>query len=294
MLFCRVPLFAAIAPILFLHHGLHAQIDVVDDLQRSVRLPHPAERIVSLAPSITECIFALGAGEQVKGVTDFCNYPPEAGLKPRVGGMINPSIEAVVGLEPDLIVLSMEGNIREDFRRLTSFGAPVFVSNPRTLEGIYGSLRSLGRLTGKEESARKLVAGLESREHSVRIAAEGKPPVRVLLLVSLHPLMCAGNNTFIDELLRVAGGTNLASRARGTYPSYSRENVLTDDPEVIIVMSDILAGGATLTAMFPEWGSVDAVREGRVFRIESDIVSRPGPRALDALEKLFHLLHSPQ
>lgn len=294
MMFCRVLLFAAIAPILFFHPGLRAQVNVVDDLRRTVSLPRPAERIVSLAPSITECLFALGAADRVTGVTDFCNYPPEARLKPRVGGMINPSIEAVVGLEPDLIVLSMEGNIREDFRRLTSFGTPVFVSNPRTLEGIYGSLRALGKLTGSEESARHLVAGLESRERAVRSAAAGKPPVRVLLIVSLQPLMCAGSNTFIDELLRIAGGTNLASRARGTYPSYSRENVITDDPEVIIVMSDILAGGATLEGLFPEWGSVDAVRKGRVFRIGADVVSRPGPRALDALEELFHILHSPQ
>jgi iron complex transport system substrate-binding protein len=294
MLVCRPPLFFAIAPILLFHAGLHAQINVVDDLRRTVTLPHPAERIVSLAPSITECLFALGAADQVKGVTDFCNYPPEAGLKPHVGGMINPSIEAVVGLEPDLIVLSMEGNIREDFRRLTSFGTPVFVSNPRTLEGIYGSLRALGTLTGKEESARRFVAGLTSRENAIRSAAEGKPPVRVLLFVSVQPLMCAGSNTFIDELLRVAGGMNIASRAHGTYPPYSRENVITDDPEVIIVTSDILARGAALTALFPEWGSVDAVRKGRVFRIDADIVSRPGPRALDALEKLFHILHSPQ
>ena len=294
MLVCRLPLSFAIAPILFFHPGLLAQISVVDDLRRMVDLPHPAERIVSLAPSITECLFALGAADQVKGVTDFCNYPPEAGLKPHVGGMINPSIEAVVGLEPDLIVLSMEGIIREDFRRLTSFGTPVFVSNPRTLEGIYRSLRALGTLTGKEAIARHFVAGLTSRENAIRSAAEGKPPVRVLLFVSVQPLMCAGSNTFIDELLRVAGGTNLASRAHGTYPQYSRENVITDDPEVIIVMSDILARGATLTALFPEWGSVDAVRKGRVFRIDADIVSRPGPRALDALEKLFHILHSPQ
>ena len=294
MLVCRLPLSFAIAPILFFHPGLLAQISVVDDLRRMVDLPHPAERIVSLAPSITECLFALGAADQVKGVTDFCNYPPEAGLKPHVGGMINPSIEAVVGLEPDLIVLSMEGNIREDFRRLTSFGTPVFVSNPRTLEGIYRSLRALGTLPGKEAIARHFVAGLTSMENAIRSAAEGKPPVRVLLFVSVQPLMCAGSNTFIDELLRVAGGTNLVSRAHGTYPQYSRENVITDDPEVIIVMSDILARGATLTALFPEWGSVDAVRKGRVFRIDADIVSRPGPRALDALEKLFHILHSPQ
>jgi iron complex transport system substrate-binding protein len=294
MLFRRIPLVAAIVPILFFHPGLNAQVNVVDDLQRTVILARPAERIVSLAPSITECLFALGAGDQVKGVTDFCNYPPEARLKPHVGGMINPSIESVVGLEPDLVVLSMEGNIREDFRRLTSFGTPVFVSNPRTLEGIYRSLEALGTLTGKEDSARHLVATLRSREQAIRRAAGGKPRVRALLLVSLQPLMCAGNNTFIDELLRAAGGTNLASRARGTYPFYSRENVIADDPGVIIVMSDILRAGATLTTMFPEWGSVDAIRNGRVFRLNADLVSRPGPRALDALDELLHILHTPQ
>jgi len=294
MRFLTLPLAAAIAPILFLHPGLRAQITVVDDIGRTVVLARPAERIVSLAPSITECLFALGAGDRVKGVTDFCNYPPEARLRQHVGGMINPSIEAVVGLEPDLIVLSMEGNVRDDFRRLTSFGMPVFVSNPRTLEGIYRSLRALGRLTGTEPSAQQIVAQLTLREDAVRSAAGRTPPVRALLVVSLQPLMCAGSNTFIDELLRVAGGTNLASHARGTYPSYSRENVIADDPEVIIVMSDILSEGAPLTALFPEWGSVLAVRTHRVFRLEADIASRPGPRALDALETLFHLLHSPQ
>jgi iron complex transport system substrate-binding protein len=294
MRFCRVPLATAIAPILFFHPGVHAQIRVVDDLQRTVVLSRPAARIVSLAPSITECLFALGAGDQVKGVTDFCNYPPEARRRAHVGGMINPSIEAVVGLEPDLVLLSMEGNIREDFRRLVSFGTPVFVSNPRTLEGIYSTLRALGRLTGREDSARHLVARLELRERAVRHAAEGKPPAGVILLVSLQPLMCAGNNTFIDELLRAAGGTNLASRARGTYPSYSRENVIEDNPDVIIVTSDILSDGAPLTAMFPEWGAVEAVRKGCVFRLDADLVSRPGPRALDALERLFHILHSAQ
>ncbi len=291
---CRLPLFAALAPILFLHAGLHAQISVVDDLQRTVTLSRPAQRIVSLAPSITECLFAVGAGDRIRGVTDFCNYPPEAAHRRHVGGMINPSIETVVGLEPDLVVLSMEGNVREDFRRLMSFGIPVFVSNPRTLGGIYRSLRLLGTLAGTEDSAARLVARLEARERAVRSAAAGKPPVRVLLFVSLQPLMCAGSNTFIDGLLDDAGGTNLASRARGTYPSYSRENVIADDPQVIIGTSDILPSGPTLRGMFPEWTTVDAVRNGRVFPIDADLVSRPGPRALDALEKLFHLLHSSQ
>jgi iron complex transport system substrate-binding protein len=291
---CRVPLVIAFAPILFLYAGLHAQISVVDDLQRTVTLARPARRIVSLAPSITECLFAVGAGDRIQGVTDFCNYPPEAAKKKRVGGMINPSIETVVGLDPDLVVLSMEGNVREDFQRLRSFGIPMFASNPRTLEGIYHSLRLLGTLAGTEDSASHLVARLEARERAVRTAAAGKPPVRALLFVSLQPLICAGSNTFIDGLLHAAGGTNLASRTRGTYPSYSRENVIAEDPQVIIATSEILPSGPTLQGMFPEWGTVDAVRNGRVFPIDADLVSRPGPRALDALEKLFHLLHSSQ
>jgi iron complex transport system substrate-binding protein len=294
MRFRTVPLVAAIAPILFFHPAVRTQISVVDDLHRAVTIAHPAGRIVSLAPSITECLFAIGAGPSVKGVTDFCNYPPEAARIAHVGGMINPSIEAVVGLAPDLVVLSMEGNVREDFRKLVSFGIPVFVSNPRTLEGIYSSLEVLGRLTGREDSARHLVAHLRSREGAVRDSARGKPAVGVLLLVSLQPLMCAGKTTFIDELLREAGGTNLASRARGTYPSYSRENVIADNPEAIVVTSDILPDGVPLPHMFPEWETLRAVRTGRVFRLDADILSRPGPRALDALERLFHLLHSEQ
>lgn len=294
MLFCRLPLLPAIASILFLCSGVHAQIRVVDDLGRTVTLARPAGRIVSLAPSITECLFALGAGDLVKGVTDYCNYPPEARLKQHVGGMINPSIEAVVGLEPDLVVMSMEGNERDDFRRLTSFGTPVFVSNPRTLAGIYSSLRSLGALAGREQSADTLIAGLQSRERAIRKAGSGLLPVRVLLLVSLQPLMCAGSKTFIDELVRAAGGTNLAARARGTYPSYSRENVIADNPQVIVMTSDLLPGQTALTSVFPEWRGIDAVRNNRVYRLDSDLVSRPGPRALNALEKLFHILHPPQ
>ena len=281
------------AQCLFFYAGLHAQITVVDDLQRTVRLPRPAQRIVSLAPSITESLFALGAGEQVRGVTDYCTYPPEAARKPHVGGMINPSIEAVIALEPDLIALSMEGNMRGDFDHLATFGIPMFVSNPRTLGGIYGSLRALGTLTGREDSARTLIAALRTREDAVRRAVAGSPPVRVLLIVSVQPLMCAGGNTFIDELLGAAGGRNLARAAQGTYPAFSREQVIADDPEAIIFTSDAMEARATLTEMFPQWRSVNAVRTGRVYRVDGDILSRPGPRALDALETLFHILHSP-
>jgi iron complex transport system substrate-binding protein len=267
------------------------QVSVVDDLGRTVTLRSHARRVVSLAPSITETLFAVGAGGTVVGVTDFCNYPPEARGVPRVGGMINPNIETIVALKPDVVVVSMEGNSREDFRKLTSIGLPVFVSNPRTLEEIYRSITQIGALTGQTEGAARTVEEMRTREKAAR-ARGGTMPVRALLVVSLQPLIVAGRNTFIHELLVAAGGTNLAAYAKGNYPSYSRETVVANNPDAILITSDALTDVQSLTRIFPEWSIVAAVRHRRVYTVNSDIVSRPGPRAVQALESLVHLLHS--
>ena len=149
--------------------GSPPQITLTDDLQRQVTLPRSASRIVSLAPSITESLFAIGAGDQVIGVTDYCNFPPEARSCRRVGGMINPSIETIVGLAPDLIVVSMEGNTRQDFTTLTALRIPVFVCNPRSFEGINRSLRQLGSLTGRLREATRLTDSLSRRAARLRI-----------------------------------------------------------------------------------------------------------------------------
>lgn len=287
----RRALFLAATLLLVCFHSVRAQVSVVDDLQRAVSLRAPATRIVSLAPSITESLFAIGAGDRVVGVTDYCDYPADARRRPRVGGMINPNIEAVVGLKPDLIVLSMEGNIRDDFRRLTGLGFPVLVTNPRTFEGIYRSLGQLGTLTGCADSAARLVAQLRARESALRQSGS-RESVRALLVVSVQPLLVAGRNTFIHEVLEAAGAVNLAAYARGNYPAYSRETVVANNPDVILVTSDAMSDASALYRLFPEWQIVSAVRHRRVFRVESNLITRPGPRALDALESLVHLLHT--
>jgi iron complex transport system substrate-binding protein len=266
-----------------------AQVTVTDDLHRAVSLPAPARRIVSLAPSITESLFAIGAGSQVAGVTDYCNYPPEAKQRPHVGGMITPSIETIAALRPDLVLVSMEGNLKEDFSGLTALGVPVAVTNPRSLEGIYASLTMLGTLTGHADSAARLVAALRTRENAINRPAKSQP--RVLLLVSLQPLIAAGERTFITELLTRAGSRNVAAGLKLTYPTMSREAVVSDDPDVIFVMSDVLSTPEELVRMYPEWKRLSAVRNGRVHRIDADIVSRPGPRAVDGLQILSTLIH---
>lgn len=267
-----------------------AQIVLTDDVQRRVVLPKFAERIVSLAPSITETLFAIGAGDRIAGVTDYCNYPAQARTKPRVGGMIAPSIETIVGLKPDLILLSMEGNVREDFTKLTSFGIPVFVTNPRDLNGIYRSIEQLGRLTGETDRASRLVQSLRAREETV--AKNIVTRRTVLMFVSLQPIIVVGAKTFLAELIERAGGINLAANSGAPYPTFSREAVLKDNPDVLIFLSDIIANPADVVKLYPEWSKLTAFRERRIFSVEADLVSRPGPRALQGLETLSSIINN--
>jgi iron complex transport system substrate-binding protein len=264
-------------------------IHIRDDLGRAISLTRPAGRVISLAPSLTETLFALGAGSQVVGVTDYCNFPPAARMKQSVGGMTTPNLETVIDLHPDLIVVSMEGNLRDDFQRLTQLGVPVFVSNPRDFTGIARSIRQLGVMTGHEGEAAGLAIQIGHRLDSLLATHRGPRP-RTLLLVSLQPLIAAGNGTFVSDMLDRAGAENLGRRAAGTYPPFSRESVVAFQPDVILVMSDVLQSTASLPELFPEWKGLPAMIHERVYRVDADLISRPGPRAVDGLEALINIL----
>jgi iron complex transport system substrate-binding protein len=266
-----------------------SQIVLTDDLGRRVTLSAPAQRIVSLAPSITESLFALGAGGQVVGITDFCNYPREVSTIPRVGGIVNPSIETVVNLHPDLIALSMEGNVRDDFARLEGLGVPVFVSNPRTLSGIHKSLTDLGVLTGRKDTATRVVRAMQRSEDSIKALVLDRRSV--LMIVSVQPLIVVGGGTFLSELLGLAGGNNVAGASASTYPTLSREAVVVADPDMIILLSDLVKDPSELVSLFPEWKGIRAMRNHCMFQIDADIISRPGPRATEGLAALYAIIH---
>lgn len=278
-------LILAVVPVAMARVG---EISVVDDVNRTVVLPSPPHRIVSLAPSITETLFALGAGNEVIGVTDFCNYPPEAQKKHRIGGITNPSIETIISLKPDLLILSMEGNVREDFKKLLDLGVPLFVTNPRTLTGIQKSINDLGVLTGKSDNAQQLIRTMKAREDS--LSSLVKEPKRVLLIVSLQPLIVLGTKTFLAEMLRLAGGENIVGDSPSTYPTLSREVVVEQNPDDIIVTSNILQNVNELLELFPEWTGLNAIRNHQVYRIDPDIISRPGPRVVDGLNVLYNII----
>lgn len=264
-----------------------AQITVTDGLGRTVTLSGPARRIITLAPSITESLFAIGAGDQVVGVTDYCTYPAAARLKTHVGGMTNPSIETIVALRPDLLLVSMEGNMLEDYRRLLDLGTPLVVTNPRTLEGIFASLELLGTLTGQTDSAGRVVKVLRSRVGRLP-TPDSLARTTTLLFISLQPLIAVGARTYLNELLERAGGRNLAAAIGLTYPVISREAVIAYDPDVLLILSDVLDSAGAVTSLYPEWSQLTAVRRGHVYRVDADALSRPGPRAVDGL----YLLHS--
>lgn len=269
----------------------HYRVTVIDDLDHSITLTSIPTRIISLAPSITETLFAIGAGDQIAAVTQYCNYPAEASVKSRVGGMINPNIETIVSLKPDLIVLSMEGNAREDFSKLQSLGVPIFVTNPRDLEGIYRSITALGRLTGHIEQSDSVVRTMQGHALSLLASTRALVQRSVLFIVSLKPLIVSGKSTFLGELIQLAGARNIADGSTGSYPVFSREAVIAENPDVIIMTSGILSEKSELTDIFPEWSHLTALRSGRIYRINADLVSRPGPRAIQALQAIHHLIH---
>lgn len=265
-------------------------LTVVDDLGRTVTIESAPERIVSLLPSNTEILFAAGAGEQVIGVTSFCNYPPEATTREQIGGITNQtiSIEAITALEPDLIVAS--GAQTDAIQTLTETGLVVIVLEPATLVDIYANIELVGRITAHSDQAAGLVADMQRRAEAVTTKVATVPEAErptVFYEVWNEPLMTAGPNTFIGQLVTLAGGRLIFSDVEEDWPQVSAEVIIERDPTVILgpdSNSEILT--SEQIAARPGWAQIAAVQGERIYLLNGDIVSRPGPRIIDALEAM--------
>ncbi|GAB4112475.1 MAG: hypothetical protein Kow001_14220 [Acidobacteriota bacterium] len=257
------------------------------------------QRIVSTAPSITESLFALGAGDRVVGVTSYCRYPPEAQRKTVVGDFASPNLESVLRLHPDLVVvLSDRGDLVE---RFTGFGLPVLVLRQESLNEVLESFLVLGDRIGCRQAAQELTDRIRGRLEKVRDSLEGRRRPRTLFLVgrntgTLSDLYAAGESSYLGELLELAGAENAARGAVGAYPKLSLEEILRRDPEVILDFSHGSAGSddqaqreiRELWARFP---GLTAVRQGRVHILVDNVFLVPGPRVVDAVEELVRLIH---
>lgn len=251
----------------------------IDDAGRRVELPAPASRVVSLLPAFTETMYALGAGDLVVGRTRYDTDPSLAHLTD-VGGGLDPNLETVVSLQPDLVITweSPSGSrIRE---RLESLGIPVFAAATRDTNAIFSAIASLGRLTGHDRQADSLAARVRAQLDSVRASVAGRERPSVLYVVSLDPPMTAGMDNFIAELIGVAGGdpVDMAGDRAGLSPQVSLEELVRRQPDIVILpVGEDPAISRDRLSREPGWRDLDAVREGRVAELPADQVNRPGP-----------------
>lgn len=267
-----------------------------DDMGREITVSALPQRVISLAPSNTEILFAVGAGDQVVGVTEFCNYPPEAQTRETVGGLSAKtiSIEKIVSLEPDL-VFSVGELQRSVIEALDQAGIPVFALDPEGIDGVYKNIEMVGRLTGHEAEAANVVTEMKDRiaavtEKTQAIPEDERPAV--FYEVWHEPLMTAGPTTFIGKLIELAGGENIFAGVSEEYPQVSAETIVQHDPEVILGPD---SHAEELTAekikARPGWEDIEAVQEGRIYLVDGDMVSRPGPRLVDILEVIAQDFH---
>ena len=266
---------------------------IADDLGRKVYISGIPQRIVSHVPSITETIFALGLGEKVVGVSDYCDYPEEARLKPSIGDYFNPSVESIVELDPDLVLTDGHS---ESIKQLDSLGITYMVIDPKDIDGIFKDIELLGKVTGTEKEAEKLIKDMQKRISYVTAQVEDVSRLKVFYIIDAtdpsNP-WTAGPGSLIDSLITMAGGENIAAKAQGAWVQFSLEAVVASDPEIIILP---VKHGTAFTSPealkeHPAWRETTAVKEGRIFTIDADLVDRSGPRIVQGLEEIARIIH---
>jgi len=265
---------------------------VTDQTGRRVNLPDHPRRLVSIAPSITETLFELGLGDRLVGDTDYCDYPPQARALPHVGAMVNPNLERIVALKPDLVLGTDEANRRETADQLEHLGIPLYGVTAHTVDGAIQSLEDLGRVLDWEQPTEKLVAGLRARVAAVDRQVQGRPRPKVLFVVWYRPLITAGSGTFISNVIQRAGGVSISDDLKGEWPHMGLEDVLKRAPDVILFpKTDTFAPGLDEFQKLPGWRDLAAVKNHRLYLV-AETIMRPSPRLIDSLEEVARILRA--
>jgi iron complex transport system substrate-binding protein len=281
---CRAMLLA-----LLLCASAHAQVRVTDDYGHDVRLAGSAQRVVSLAPHLTELMYAAGAGAKLAGAIEYSDYPPEAKALPRVGSETAIDLEALVALAPDLVIAWPNAGSARAVERIAALGIPVFRSEPRELEDIARTMETLGRLAGTEAAARAAARKFRVRAAAIERTYGKRPHVRVFYQVWDRPLVTVSGAHVISKAMRLCGGENVLAGLPGIAPEIDRETVLRADPEVIVASGP----DGTRPAWLDEWQAfpaLAAVRHGNLYAIPPELLQRHTPRLLDGAEELCRIL----
>ena len=263
---------------------------VVDEAGRQVRLPQKIERIVSLAPNLTEIVYAVGAGDRLVGRTSYCDYPPAAKTVAEVGDTMQPSVERIIALKPQVVLISTASQLETFAKQLGDQRIAVYVTNPNSVDQVLSSIETLGQLFGTADQAKQVGADLRRRTQAVQAAVANQPTVKVFYQVSGEPLYTIGRDAFLTDLIRRAGGISVTADVPTAFPRYSDEAALASQPDAIILPTGGSMGNAN-SKVAPALKNSPAVRSNRVFKINDDLLARPGPRLIDGLEQLARALH---
>jgi iron complex transport system substrate-binding protein len=263
---------------------------VSDEAGRQVVIPQKIDRIVSLAPNLTEIVYAVGAGDRLVGVTSFCDYPAEAKLVTKVGDTMKPNIETIIALKPQIVLVSTASQLEVFTRQLDEQRIAVYVTNPNSVDQILRSIETLGQLFATSERANQVAAALRRRTETVAAAVANRPPVRVFYQLSGEPLFTIGRDAYLTDLVRRAGGLSVTAEVATAFPKYSHEAALASQPDAIILPTGGSMGSANSSVAVALKNS-PAVRNNRVYKINDDLLARPGPRLVDGLEQLARALH---
>ncbi len=266
--------------------------EVTDETGRHVAVPVDVRRIVSLAPNLTETIYALGAQDRLVGVTNYCDYPADALKKTKIGTALNPSLEAIVGLKPDLVLATTAIDRLETVQALERLGISVYATDPHTVDGILVSIRNVGDVIGAPQQGDALATSLASRLAQIKQQLAGSAPKRILFVVWEKPLITMGKNTFLADAVRRAGGESVIHLTQN-WPTVSLEEAVRQQPDALVFASgdpqNTEKEYANLSAE-PGWRVLHAVEQRHIITV-SDAIARPAPRLIDAIEELARALH---
>jgi len=263
-----------------------------DEVGREVTFSFPPKRIVSLAPNITEILFSLGLDEEIVGVSIHCNFPEKAKSRVRVGSYISLDFERITSLKPDLIIATGAGNTRKMVDRLEKLGFMTYVIFPKNFNDILQSIADIGQIVNREKETRGIIGGMRKRSQRVIELTKDLPRPKVFVQIGDAPVVTVGKGSFADDLIRLAGGENIAGKEKEVYPRFGMEEILKRSPEVIVISSMNPKGDYQKTLQeWTRWKTIPAVKNGRIYLIDSDLIDRPSPRIIDGLEELARVLH---
>lgn len=265
-------------------------LEIEDQFGNKVVFEEAPERIVSLAPSHTEILFSLGLGDNVVGVTSFCDYPEEASTKEKIGSFQEINLERIIELEADMVFQYGPGD--EDINKsLEEAGIKVISYEPETIDEVVDLINTIGKITGKTLEAEKITKDMMDRRDAVVRKTNDVDKVKVFYEIWHDPLTAAGPGSFMDELITLAGGENIAKDADSPYPQFDVEKLIERDPEIYLAADDMEERDPESIKQRPGYESISAIKNDRIYPLEPNIVSRPGPRIVEALELVAKAIH---